>query len=162
VDEAAALRKDEAERRTDGEARLGPYAQSLPLALLTAREAVMERLRPFLREHDVTEQQWRVLRMLSELDEVEITTLAEMVVLLQPSLSRIVRDLAARGLVERRTAERDLRRTLIRIAPAGRDLIARAMPAATQANLEIERRFGAERIAHLKDLLHALARSLDD
>jgi homoprotocatechuate degradation regulator HpaR len=162
VDASAKAGQQGAGTPEQADGQLGPYAQSLPLALLTAREAVMERLRPFLREHEVTEQQWRVLRTLTAFDEIEITALAEQVVLLQSSLSRIIRDLAERGLVHRRTSKVDLRRTLIRIAPAGRDLIARAMPAATRANTEIRRRFGDDNIDRLKGLLHALARSLED
>ena len=42
------------------------FSQSLPMALLRAREAVMRRFRPGLRCHGVTEQQWRVLRALAE------------------------------------------------------------------------------------------------
>ncbi|MFT5000920.1 MAG: hypothetical protein ACI875_001925, partial [Planctomycetota bacterium] len=36
--------------------------KSLPIMLLRAREAVMRRFRPMLRLHDLSEQQWRVLR----------------------------------------------------------------------------------------------------
>jgi len=34
------------------------------MELLKAREAAMERFRPMLREHGLTEQQWRVIRAL--------------------------------------------------------------------------------------------------
>ena len=40
--------------------------RSLPMALLRARELLMERFRPMLSAHGVTEQQWRVLRVLHE------------------------------------------------------------------------------------------------
>ena len=42
-----------------------PFTESLPMALLQAREAAMRLFRPMLAEHDLTEQQWRVLRALS-------------------------------------------------------------------------------------------------
>ncbi|MGB8973723.1 MAG: homoprotocatechuate degradation operon regulator HpaR, partial [Pseudomonas capeferrum] len=36
---------------------------SLTLSLLQAREAAMAFFRPLLNEHDLTEQQWRVIRI---------------------------------------------------------------------------------------------------
>src|SRR5271168_1652548 len=79
------------------------FARSLPMSLLRAREAVMRQFRPSLRSHGLTEQQWRILRALATVDAIEVTELARMAFLLGPSLSRILRDLDARQLIERRT-----------------------------------------------------------
>jgi len=38
---------------------LRDFQKNLPMALLKARESVMAHFRPILREHDITEQQWR-------------------------------------------------------------------------------------------------------
>lgn len=67
--------------------RLREFSRSLPMALLRAREAVMRHFRPSLRAFDVTEQQWRVLRALSAIPEIEVTELANATFLLAPSLS---------------------------------------------------------------------------
>lgn len=99
-----------------------PLAGSLPLKLLRAREAVMDRFRPHLHAHAVTEQQWRVLRALAELGETEVSTLADVICLLLPSLSRIVPDLERRNLVMRRRAEGDRRTTLVSLTREGRAL----------------------------------------
>src|ERR1700743_256876 len=80
------------------------FSRSLPMSLLRAREAVMRQFRPALRKHDLTEQQWRILRALAAIDTIEVTELARTAFLLGPSLSRILRDLDARGLIERKTA----------------------------------------------------------
>jgi hypothetical protein len=58
---------------TPAEAVLGQYSQSLPASLMRAREAVMARIRPVLRAHGVTELQWRVLRTLAAVGEVEVS-----------------------------------------------------------------------------------------
>src|SRR5207244_11195184 len=87
------------------------FSRSLPMSLLRAREAVMRQFRPALREHGLTEQQWRILRALAAIDCMEVTDLARTAFLLGPSLSRILRDLETRGLIERRTAEADQRRS---------------------------------------------------
>jgi len=105
-----------------GQTSMRSLANSLPLKLLQAREAVMERFRPHLAAHDVTEQQWRVLRALAEAGEIDASRLADTICLLLPSLSRIIPDLEARGLVERRRAEGDRRTSLISLTKNGRAL----------------------------------------
>jgi hypothetical protein len=45
--------------------------RNLPRLLLQAREAVMAHTRPSLREHALSDQQWRVLRVLGENGTVE-------------------------------------------------------------------------------------------
>lgn len=141
---------------------LRPYGESLPLALLRSRESVMARLRPFLRVHGVTEQQWRVLRTLSEVGEVEVTALADMICLLPSSLSRILRDLGGRGLIQRKTSTEDLRRGLVSIMPSGLALIREVAPEVVRANREIESAFGEERILALKQLLNELCVTLGE
>ena len=67
---------------------------SLPLALLRTREAVMARFRPHVARHGVTEQQWRVIRVLAAADEaLEAGTIAERACIMPPSLSRILKTL---------------------------------------------------------------------
>src|SRR5947207_14881770 len=80
-------------------------ARALPGALLRAREAVMDRLRPVLRACDLTEQQWRVLRVLSVGGEIEVMRLAREALVRPPSLSRILRDLIERELIARRASD---------------------------------------------------------
>jgi homoprotocatechuate degradation regulator HpaR len=154
------MKDAEAAGGTVGRMALKPLRQSLPASLMRAREAVMARVRPTLRAHEVTEPQWRVLRTLADLDEIEITRLSEIVFLLPSSLSRILRDLSERGLVQRRTAQNDLRRGLISISARGRALIHAAQPATAATNAEIERLYGAERMAELLRLLLELEDAL--
>ena len=45
------------------------FSRSLPMSLLRAREAVMRHFRPSLRDHGLTEQQWRILRALASVDD---------------------------------------------------------------------------------------------
>ena len=139
---------------------LTPLRQSLPACLMRARESLMARIRPTLRAYDVTEPQWRVLRTLASLDQIEITQLAELVFLLPSSLSRILRDLGARGLVERRTSEADLRKGLVSISDKGVALIEAAQPSTMAVAAEIERLYGSERLGRLLALLGELEDAL--
>jgi homoprotocatechuate degradation regulator HpaR len=136
------------------------FSRSLPMSLLRAREAVMRQFRPSLRSHGLTEQQWRILRALTAVDTIEVTELARVAFLLGPSLSRILRDLEARDLVERRTAEADLRRGVVSISPKGLKLIEAVAPNSEAIYAEITQRYGARKLAELQDMLGELEHSL--
>ena len=138
------------------------FSRSLPMALLRAREAVMDRFRPSLREFGITEQQWRVLRALYGRGEVETGALAGLCCLLTPSLSRILKHLEATGLVVRRPAPSDQRRTLVAIAPAGRALLERRAPLSEAQYRAIESSVGKERIATLYRTLEELTAALEN
>lgn len=136
--------------------RLRDFSRSLPMSLLRTREAVMRHFRASLRHFELTEQQWRVLRALSSVKETEINDLVRSTHLLAPSLSRILRDLDARGLIVRRAQESDLRRALIAISPTGVALMEQVAPLSEAIYAEITRRFGAERLAALQAMLGEL------
>jgi homoprotocatechuate degradation regulator HpaR len=136
------------------------FSRSLPMSLLRAREAVMRQFRPSLRDHGLTEQQWRILRALAAIDGIEVTELARMAFLLGPSLSRILRDLEARHLIERRTAKADLRRAVVSISGKGLKLIEKVAPSSEAIYAAITKRYGARKLAELQDMLHALESSL--
>lgn len=132
---------------------LPPVAQSLPVKLIRAREALMTRIRPALRAHGLTEQQWRVLCTVRDLTETEITALADQVFLLPPSLSRILRDMEGRGLMVRRSSVQDQRRVLVSVTAAGEALIRRVEPALIEMRLEMRRLVGLDRLRALASLL---------
>src|SRR6476620_5040897 len=116
------------------------FSRSLPMSLLRAREAVMRQFRPSLRNHGLTEQQWRILRALTAVDAIEVTELARTAFLLGPSLSRILRDLEARNLIERKTAKVDQRRSMVSISKEGVKLIEAVAPTSEAIYAEITSR----------------------
>ena len=136
------------------------FSRSLPMSLLRAREAVMRQFRPSLREHGLTEQQWRILRALAAVDTIEVTELARSAFLLGPSLSRILRDLEARRLIERKAAKTDLRRFMVSISDKGLKLMERVAPTSEEIYATITRRYGARRLVELQDMLGELEASL--
>ncbi|HEY7608122.1 MAG TPA: homoprotocatechuate degradation operon regulator HpaR [Alphaproteobacteria bacterium] len=122
------------------------FARSLPMQLLRAREAVMQRFRPMLHCHGVTEQQWRVIRALVEPETADIGTLAEQCCILPASLSRIVDTLEAKKLVARRAHPADQRRVVVEITPSGRKLFQAVAPHSEAHYREIAALVGAERL----------------
>ena len=129
--------------------------RSLPIALLRAREQVMEPIRAMLADSGVTEQKWRVLRVLEEAGEIEPTVIAREACLHLPSLSRILKTMEQDGLVQRREDEQDRRKTVIAISEAGRAILGEHAAQSAAILVDIERRLGAEDRAVL-DLLEEL------
>ena len=136
------------------------FSRSLPMSLLRAREAVMRQFRPSLRQHGLTEQQWRILRALAAVENIEATELAQTAFLLGPSLSRILRYLEARQLIERRLASADQRRSVLSISAKGLKLMEEVAPSSEAIYAAITRRYGARKLAELQDMLGVLERSL--
>lgn len=102
--------------------------RALPVKLHQTREAFANCFRPIFLKYDLTDPQWRVLRILSAVDQIDTAALAKRSLLLGPSLSRILRDLQARELIVRYTSKEDARRSFHAITPAGRDLINKITP----------------------------------
>ncbi|MBR9841717.1 MAG: homoprotocatechuate degradation operon regulator HpaR [Rhodobacteraceae bacterium] len=130
--------------------------RSLPIALLRARERVMMPIRGMLADAGVTEQQWRVLRVLDEEGPLDPTTIASRAVLLLPSLTRILQKLEEKGLVTRRRDEYDRRRQVIEVTEAGRDIINANMDTSRRILSDLRERLGEERHEVLIDLLGEL------
>ncbi|SDK23537.1 homoprotocatechuate degradation operon regulator HpaR [Aliiruegeria lutimaris] len=136
--------------------------RTLPILLLSAREAVMEHFRPLLHAHDITEQQWRVIRVLQERGEMDASRLADLACILAPSLTRMIKALEARKLVASRRDETDGRRSLISLTEKGRTFIATVAPSSARIYADIEARVGTELLQRLTDDLVALRTALDD
>jgi homoprotocatechuate degradation regulator HpaR len=135
-----------------------PSGRSLPMQLMRAREAVMQRFRPHLRSHGITEQQWRIIRVLVEAESLEILHLSERCCIHPASLSRILPNMDAAGLISRRTHAQDLRRVIVSITPEGRCFFEKMATESEQIYAAIARDIGPER---LQQLYRALDETID-
>ncbi|MCP4071101.1 MAG: homoprotocatechuate degradation operon regulator HpaR [Hyphomicrobiales bacterium] len=143
-------------KSTRQNAPISPTDRSLPIALLRAREKVMGPIREMLAKVGVTEQQWRVLRVLDEIGPSDASEIARRACLLMPSLTRIIQTLCENDLVTRKPDVADRRRQIIEITSTGRVLIAQNMAQSRQIASDLEGRFGRQNISQLLDLLNAL------
>ncbi|MDB4196970.1 homoprotocatechuate degradation operon regulator HpaR [Ascidiaceihabitans sp.] len=137
-------------------------SRSLPIALIRAREGVMAPIREMLTETGITEQQWRVLRVLSEHGLLDTTTLAERSSLLFPSLTRIAASMRDKGLITQTRDEIDRRRQLIEITAAGQKIIDDRTSQSTQIVDDIKTKLGTDNYETLLDLLGLLDISSND
>ncbi len=133
-------------------------SRSLPIALLRAREKVMGPIRAMLSDVDITEQQWRVMRVLNEHGASEPTRIAEDACLLLPSLTRILQKLGEKNLIVRARDEKDRRKQVVEITEEGRGLIAANLPTSLALLDDVREKMGAERYDALLDLLNELDR----
>jgi len=139
---------------------LPPYRQSIAGLLLAAREATMAPIRPKLRAADVTEQQWRVLRVLSDEGRLDIAALAASAMLHGPSVTRILKELGERGLIARDVDPQDKRRSIIAISDAGRALVNRTAEHTRVLVQNYREAFGEERLERLMAELAAFRDAL--
>lgn len=133
---------------------------SLTLALLQAREAAMSFFRPLLNQHELTEQQWRVIRILSQYPhgELESHQLAEMACILRPSMTGVLVRLERDGLVRRWKPVNDQRRLCVSLTPKGSALFEEMSGEMARQYKEIQRQFGPENFQTLMRLLQELAK----
>ena len=135
---------------------LREFSRSLPMLLLRSHQAVMAEFRPILREHGITDTQWRVLRALTTAASLRASELSALTLISGPSLTRILKALEARALIARKTEPGDQRAALISIRPAGRRLIRTVAPHSERRYHAIAERIGEREIAQLYRLLEDL------
>jgi len=130
--------------------------RSLPIALLRARERVMGPIRALLIDVDLTEQQWRVLRVVQENGPIGPTQIAEQACLLLPSLTRILQKLEDKKMIDRTRDNQDRRKQVITITSAGDTVIANNLEASLGLVAKTRAEMGEDRYEALLDLLNEL------
>ncbi len=144
------------ENRKTSEAYLPETDKSLPIVLMRAREKVMAPIREMLSDSGITEQQWRILRALSESGPQDASNLAERACILLPSMTHISRSMIEKGLIERETDDRDRRRYKVSITPGGQKIIDDNLPRAAQIASQYRGKLGDDRFEMLMELLQDL------
>jgi homoprotocatechuate degradation regulator HpaR len=130
---------------------------SLTLALLQAREAAMSHFRPTLNAHGLTEQQWRVIRILYQHDVLESNQLAELACILKPSLTGILNRMQQQGLIHKNKDRHDQRINLISLTEAGLLCFEEQSSKMEDSYHMIQAQFGPEKLQQLMQLLNDLA-----
>ncbi len=138
------------------------FSRSLPMVLLRARETVMERFRPNLRAHNLTDQQWRILRALFDQGKKDLGELSNMCCILKPSITRIIRSMEERSLLKRSVDNYDQRRTIVSITTIGRDLISVVGPNSEAIYQDIASALGTNELEDLYSKLDTLMSRLKE
>ena len=135
--------------------------RNLPLLLLQAREQVIARFRPLLNAHGVTEQQWRVVRVLLETGPLEPREIARLCRISGPSLAGVLTRMEELGLVTRRRFDRDQRRVRVSLTPRSRTLATSMAPKVEAQYRQIEAQVGKPACQRLFRVLDEVIESLN-
>ena len=136
--------------------RSKPRHRNLPLLLLQARERIISHFRPVLHAHGITEQQWRVVRVLLEVPRLEPRQIGELCTISSPSLAGVLERMEQAGYVVRRRVERDQRRVYVSLTPRSRKLAASMSPQIDAIYRRLESSMSAEFFARLEQTLDLL------
>ena len=131
------------------------------MQLLRARELLMQRFRPQLHARGLTEQQWRVMRSLSEVADMSNQQLSDRCVLHPASLSRILPNLETEGLIARRASESDRRNLQVYLTPRGRHLVETLIPENDKLFAAIVEEIGEDVINRAYDALEELTAAFE-
>ena len=130
--------------------------RNLPRLLLQARESVMAHTRPGLREHGLSDQQWRVLRVLGEHGAVETGRVAREAFILGPSLTGVLSRMERDGLIRRTRDAADQRSTVVEPTANGRKLVQKLSHSIEAHYAFMETSLGKNKLKQLYSLLDAL------
>jgi homoprotocatechuate degradation regulator HpaR len=136
------------------------HHRNLPLILLQARERVISHFRPILNANGVTEQQWRIVRVLYEQSSLEPRQIVERCRISSPSMAGVLARMEELGLVARRRMPRDQRRVHVSLTARARAMAARMAPQIDATYRRIEQQIGPEFSAHLQQALDQLLATL--
>jgi homoprotocatechuate degradation regulator HpaR len=112
--------------------------------MLQAREHVIAHFRPILNAHGITEQQWRIVRLLLDTGPLEPHEIGELCRLSSPSLAGVLSRMENIGFVQRKRLPDDQRRVLVSLTPRSRALASRMAPLIEAVYAHIEDLLGKE------------------
>lgn len=140
---------------------LNDFTDSLPMLLYRASDAVMPRFRRIFNESGITEQQWRILRVLAEAGSLPMRELSGLCLLPPPSLAGIVDRLQKAGLVCREASAGDRRRVLVSLTDRGRARYREIAPRVTAAYSGLMQTVGSRTWIDLGAALNGLIDALE-
>lgn len=117
--------------------------------------------RAYQSEFGVTIWEWRVIAILGEGEPMTAQALSDSAAMDKVSVSRAVRALVERGLVERENNAADRRSRLLRLSPAGEAVYAEITPVALAQEGALLNELDAEEAQLLAGLLDRLRRRAD-
>lgn len=150
----------QAPRAARGSARTGATAVTtqfvdgyLPALLAQAHDLVSSEFHAVAAAHGLAPSEWRVLATLAGGSPMSIGRLAQIVVMKQPTVTRLLDRMEATGHVRRLPHDGDRRITLAGITPAGQKVVAKLVVLAREHEERVLEPFGVARADDLKRTL---------
>ena len=131
------------------------------MMLYRAIDAVMPRFRQIFKASGITEQQWRVLRVLWDADALPLGELSRNTLIPAPSLVGVVDRLQNAGFVGRRPTAGDRRVVLVFITQTGRECLDRLLPQVATAYAALKQGVNSQEWEQLLKGLEAVIEATD-
>lgn len=128
----------------------------LPALLAQASQLISSEFHQVVRQQGLSVSEWRVMASLAGGVPVSIGRLAQITVTKQPTVTRLLDRMQARGEVERLPHDSDRRITLVRITRQGARTVERLMELAREHELRVLEPFGLQRAEELKGTLRRM------
>ena len=132
------------------------FDRSLPMMLYRTLDAVMPTFRRIFAEFNLTEQQWRVLRVLWETDSQPLLSLSRRTLISSPSLVGVVDRLTRDNLVERMRSNTDRRVVNVCLTEKGRGLEEQVTARVDTAYTDLEDTLNSQEWQHMFQMLDTL------
>ncbi|MEM8750423.1 MAG: MarR family transcriptional regulator [Pseudomonadota bacterium] len=134
------------------------FERSLPMILNLTLDAIMPAYRDLFTQYDLTEPQWRVLRMVWNDQNITSAALSEKTLLSPPSLVSIIDRLEKKGLVSRVRSLTDRRQVYVVATAKGRALHQEVMPHVVAIHEDLKVRVSDEEWAAMETILNKIRR----
>ncbi len=133
------------------------FDQSFPMIMSRALDRVMPVYRELFSRYEVTEQQWRVLRVIWTSKSVTSSELSERTLLSPPSLVSIIDRLEKKGLVSRVRSVEDRRQVYVVATAMGRTLQQEMTPQVAEIHDRIAHSVSPEEWQTLQTILDKIS-----
>jgi len=134
----------------------------LPYRLSVASNAVSQVIgRAYESSHDLSMQEWRVIAVLGEADQLTQQSIVAKTKMDKVTVSRASRSLEERGFVRRQANEDDARSLWLSLTAEGRKVYVKVIPAAVELEREVMKGFSAKEISDLEALLLRIEEAAD-
>ena len=126
------------------------------MILHRALDAIMPAYRELFARYDLTEQQWRILRVLWSSQKVTSIELSNRTLLPPPSLVGIIDRLEKKGLVSRLRSVEDRRVVYVQPTASGRELEKKVAPQVTAIHARIREAVSVDAWCAMEDTLQQI------
>lgn len=135
--------------------------RNLPMLLLRAREKMMERFRPLIAAHGLTDQQWRIIRALNEHGSLEPRQLSDLCTISSPSMAGVLARMEAVHLVTKTRFPDDQRRVLVSLTPTSMKLVKVVAGELERTYAELEQAVGKDVVSRVYEAVDTLLAGLE-
>lgn len=142
---------------TQRQPEAGRFVDNYLSALLAqASHAISAEFHIVVREHGFSVSEWRVMASLAGDTPISIGRLAQLTLIKQPTVTRLLDRMEAAGHVERIPHDSDRRITLVRITRSGTKTVEKLIGLASEHEQRVLEPFGLERAEALKTTLREM------